>query len=398
MKNFNKKHSQNKITDLFNTYQNQRTSDDSIQLNINERLQTPEKAQNISSSPCNLTGSDGQVQSLYRTYQCNRDPYRAELCSLIMNAARDNTKERCNQNQHTVSAQFHSQHTENKNQSIIKKIFHWPNTVMAKIIGKFTHFATDGWRISAPVIVFVVVATISFILVEDSILIEDSIQNDYFVTLDDFPTALSEHAADLSEKIRPAIDTTFSFSTGDNLTNNTFQIGVMLADLPLLVKANSKQAAIGLLARLRQLTEKTDSEILLPSIHALHTTLTVTGSQTDSRPTREQIDSQALKLLKLAAAHYAEHDLGNIFKLGKWIEQTYLATLILHQERGNPLLYQLLTQRKAISHNALQELQKEPAAITLLDDLENFELQIKPTPEDIRRLQKKLIQIKTILL
>ncbi len=392
MKNFNGKQNQNKMTDLFRTYQKQRTSGNNVRLNLNERLQTLKKIENINSSPSNSTDNDGQAQSIYKAYQCNRDPYRAELCSLIMNAARDNTKKRCNQNQYTDSTQFHSQRAGDKNQSIIKKIFNWPNTIIAKIIGKFTNFWTVDWRISVPIIVFVLVAAISFIQIDNSI----QIQDDYFIALDDFPTVLSEHAANLSEKIRPSIDSTFSFSTGDNLTNNTFQIGVILADLPLLVKANSQQATIGLLARLRQLTEKTGSEILLPSIHALHTTLT--GSQTDSRPTREQIDSQALKLLKLATVHYAEHDLGDIFKLGKWIEQTYLATLILHQELDNPLLYQLFTQRKAISHNALQKLQNEPTAITLLEDLENFELQIEPTPGDIRRLQKKLVQIKTILL
>ncbi len=376
MTDSSKNPSQDKMIDLFKIYQTRRTSGD-----INERLPTPMKVQNenASASSANGTSSNSeQVKSVYRAYQCNRDPYRAELCSLIMNAARENTKERRNQNQYAGAG--------NKNQSIIKRIFIWPNTLLTKITGKFTDFATDYGRLSVPIILFVIVAAIAFTQ------IEDSIQDDYVIALDDFPAVFNEHAADLSEKIRLSVDTTFAFSTGDDLRNNTFQIGVILTDLPLLVKADSHPAAIGLLDRLRQLAEKTDNGILLPSIHALRTTLT--GAQS----THGQTDPQVLKLLTLATAQYANHDLDDVFKLGKWIEQTYLATLIQHQELDSQLLHQLFNQRKAISHNALQELENEPAAIALLKDLKNLELQREPTPKDIRQLQKKLLQIKAVLL
>lgn len=358
-----------KDSDIINTYkkyQSSRMADSEDEIMRIVAIAHKKRSERTVDKMAQTAKSDEEhITKLFNSYQQQRDPHREEITATVMAAARQKIQQRKSPDSASIF-QFG------------KSFFRSLQRIMAALRNRLTETKPAfHWQIATPALALIAVVTILVPQLTDR---DASVQSyaDHGVS-----SELLKQAPQLVTAIQYATPMAgFGFSDVIDPPSAAFQLGTMTTDLYLVHAANDSNAASATTINIQRVISRSGiGDVLLPSLENLN---------------KAAANSEkALAIAHDLEQYFSGHKQEAMFKFGKWLEATLLATQAATDGASSQPLKALMMQWQQDGKNSTLDI---PSPISrLVTDLENIIVTGEPAFDEVRKLRQQLLQIKAAL-
>ncbi len=297
-----------------------------------------------------------QVTSLFRTWQEQRDAEREARIRAIVTVARERRQGPSLRSRPLWIA------------SLLKRVRSWLDVAEGQSTG---WFAGQGWQVAVPTLLLIAAVT----LVLPRLEWWDGKPPGY--ASDGIPASLLARAPRAVPLIQPSLpSTSFAFAGTNDPGGTAFRLGVVTTDLYLFAAADR-------------------SRDLEPIFGQIERELALLGLA----PLGDEELREPGVIARTLDRRFSGHPQETMFRFGKWLEGTLLATAMMLEEstlENRRLLEDLLGRWREEDGN--QVAQSSPAVSRLIRRLEEATPPADASSEQLRRYRRLLAQVKATLM
>ena len=316
--------------------------------------------------------AEQHVLSLYKNFQSSRVPDRERVISHVMSTVE---KQSLHQHKNVVVS-------ESESASIRSEV-----TFLDWLRSFFTFETGAAWQTAAVFsLALILTSVVSLVYVEQ----EKTIPTTVASIPTHIPSLLYKNRHAAVQKIQPRLNTQFGFSSSYEEYQIAFRSGLLLVEMPLLVRTEQQNKLQQLILEASLILKQSGNPNFVQTMDKFVAKIIATN---DTASRISLVDNYIVTLQK----YFSSRTELPLFEFGQWLEVSLLTTQLENVDRSS-LIKQLLQQGQVVIQKTDDKLISEPAILALMQQIQIMDTNSIATTDGMDNLRKKLQHIKAALL